>query len=292
MRRALVACLLLILTSSAPAAAASVPPNLIPSLANAQYDKPIPYSDGCNVTPIETNYHHCNYGPSNASIRIALFGDSHAGAWFPALRHATRLRGWRLDLYQRSACPAPDVKTYNAQTAQFDVDCANFRQHALADMRADPPTLVLITDYANAVLYDANDQPIPASERDAEWAAGMVRTFNGLPSSTRILVLADTPLPQPIDVVKCLQAHLHDIASCERPASQWINAAHQRTERVTTRSHGGMFASLNRHVCPGNPCPVIIGRILLFRDDSHMTATFARSLATPMGNLIDASLRT
>jgi hypothetical protein len=43
-------------------------------------------------------------------------------------------------------------------------------------------------------------------------------------------------------------------------------------------------------VCPASPCPVIVGRWLLWRDDKHLTATYARRLAPAMRRWVQAAL--
>ena len=36
-------------------------------------------------------------------------------------------------------------------------------------------------------------------------------------------------------------------------------------------------------LCPGSSCPVVIDRMIVYRDDHHLTATFAASLADVLG---------
>lgn len=287
MFRVVVLAAVLVCCAATPALGSSVPANLTPSLADAVNDLPLPYRDGCAVTVTEHDYHHCNYGPRKATVRIALFGDSHAAQWFPALRRATRRRGWRLDYYQRAACPSADVTIFNLVQQRIDVDCAAYREAALAAMAADPPTVVILTNRADYPLYDANDQPIPAADREAAWDVGLRQTLAELPASTTKIVLADTPLPAPLNVVTCLQANLHNVGACQRRSTEWIREPHLRGERATARSIGALFANLNTKVCPASPCHVIAGNVLIYRDDSHLTATFSATLAIAMGNLLD-----
>jgi hypothetical protein len=45
------------------------------------------------------------------------------------------------------------------------------------------------------------------------------------------------------------------------------------------RLTGATIVDLSDSVCPGDPCPPIIGTTLVYRDHHHLTATFAVSLA-------------
>lgn len=56
-----------------------------------------------------------------------------------------------------------------------------------------------------------------------------------------------------------------------RPA---LNAEAQVSSQV-----GVVMVDPTPWVCPSSPCPVIIGQVLVYRDDQHMTATFAAALA-------------
>ena len=40
-----------------------------------------------------------------------------------------------------------------------------------------------------------------------------------------------------------------------------------------------VLVDINREICPDNLCRAVIGNALVYRDKSHLTATFARTLA-------------
>ncbi len=42
---------------------------------------------------------------------------------------------------------------------------------------------------------------------------------------------------------------------------------------------GATFVDPSDWLCPSEPCPVVIGRVLVYRDGHHMTTPFARALA-------------
>jgi hypothetical protein len=48
---------------------------------------------------------------------------------------------------------------------------------------------------------------------------------------------------------------------------------------------GATFVDPTPWMCVTDPCPAVIGRFLVYRDEHHMTATFARALAS---RLLDA----
>ena len=53
----------------------------------------------------------------------------------------------------------------------------------------------------------------------------------------------------------------------------WLN-----TELTVARSSGVAYVDPERWICPTSPCPAVIGKFLIMRDQSHMSATFAAAL--------------
>ena len=74
----------------------------------------------------------CRVGPARGAERtIALIGDSHATAWYPAFRRAAEQRGWTLYFFGKSACPVVDVEVRRAgTTARYDA-CSRWRENVL-----------------------------------------------------------------------------------------------------------------------------------------------------------------
>jgi hypothetical protein len=42
---------------------------------------------------------------------------------------------------------------------------------------------------------------------------------------------------------------------------------------------------MSNSICPSDPCPVVFNGMIIYRDDHHMTATFAAAIA---GDLLEA----
>jgi hypothetical protein len=75
----------------------------------AAEDKPQVYADGCwNGRPF-SRHKVCSYGPKDAPVTVALYGNSHAGQWFPPILKAAQERGWALDTYLASGCYSVDI---------------------------------------------------------------------------------------------------------------------------------------------------------------------------------------
>jgi hypothetical protein len=103
-----------------------VPTNLTPSLADAETDEPVVFTDGCLDSYLVPTLNSCDFGDtSSSSTSVVLFGDSHAGMWFPAVQNAANTFDWNLFLYTKTTCPpwpspssarCSDGSTPNART--------------------------------------------------------------------------------------------------------------------------------------------------------------------------------
>ena len=257
-------------------------------LYGAARDVPISYQDGCHVGPTEHTFRHCVYGDASSSFSVALFGDSHAEQWLPGLIRAATARHWRVDTLTRSACASADIRSYNKLLGHMDWDCVHFRHHALAWMADHPPDIVLMSNLGLYVPRDPSGQPYPPSEREAQWRAGLARTFDALPSSSRAILLEDTPYPG-VEVPACLKAHRQSIAACVRPRTKVVKSAHAASEKQAADESGAIFANLTDQMCPVDQCPVLLDQIVLYRDHSHISATYSRALAPSLGAILDAA---
>ena len=69
-----------------------------------------------------------------------------------------------------------------------------------------------------------------------------------------------------------------------------FDRGHERAERAGIVEAGGTFISLSAKVCPYDPCPLVVGATLLWRDETHLTARFSRQLAPSIGRLLAQSI--
>ena len=114
------------------------------------------------------------------------------------------------------------------------------------------------------------------------WSAG----------GTRILILRDSPFPgRTLDSVPdCLASHRNH-AACDGTPDDWhsidplVDAAKDLDlPGVTTIDTAQFF-------CTARRCPAVIGTAVVYFDASHMTATYARSIAPFLEADVLAALR-
>ena len=100
------------------------------------------------------------------------------------------------------------------------------------------------------------------------------------------------PIAKPIgDVPDCLSVHLDDAQACAAPAATAINYLGSRAEELAVQQAGGFYVPTAPWVCANGSCPVIAGNLLMYRDDNHLTDTYAKWLEPVVAATLNAALK-
>ena len=209
---------------------------------------------------------------------MKLVGDSHAAQWFPALARASAPDGWGLTSLTKSACPFVDVPVVTGAYRRPFVECDVWRTRILARIRAEQPDLVVVSAstpaYRSLLVAGAVDF-------DRVWAGGLTRMIEQLPAGSRVVVLGDSPQwPRPS--VFCLSGALSDAGGCARSASALTDGALSGVEATAARAAGAQYVPTVPWLCAAT-CPAIVGNVVVYRDEHHVTATFSGLLAPVVG---------
>src|SRR5262249_55559511 len=116
-------------------------------------------------------------------------------------------------------------------------------------------------------------------------------TLAQMPSGTGRLVLGDT-VHLKRDPVACLRQNPDNIQPCDSPRKGSWSYKHDATELAAATAKHATFVSPNRVGCPYDPCPVVMGNLMMWRNSTHLTATFARSLWPTLDAIVGARLST
>ena len=267
-----------------------VPATLEPDLLNAKNDRAITYADRCHTQEnLAPSTKPCLYGDITSNTTVVLFGDSHALSWFPAMNEVAKENKWKLLSLTMSACTPADIPAYNPGTASLMQNCPIWRSASITKIIATHPYLILVTGtsgFATAV----NGKEVAGDTRTAMYVAGMKRTIAQLKTSgAKVVMMSDTPaLAQ--DPLVCLSEHPNSTLACSTPVAQAISNNWIAVETRIASSAAVPLIKPQMWVCPTDPCPVVIGKILTYFDIGHLTATFSQALAGQLKAAIDTAL--
>ena len=251
----------------------TLPADLTPTLASARDDEERLRADGCLAFERVTTPPDCEYGVKGSAITIALVGDSHASHWFPAIEAVALERGWRLLTFVKVSCSFTTLVQRNLALKREYRECTTFNEATVARLNEIKPALTIIVNRRTF-------RPIEENITSALAGAALGEMVARIPGATAILV--DTPDPGR-DVPACLSKHPSDIRACLFTQDAADNREIGIAERVAAKVSGATLIDLTGNICAAWPCSPISESVLIYRDEDHMTETFSRSLAAPLG---------
>jgi hypothetical protein len=192
-----------------------VPRNLDPSLSQASDDKPIIARNGCNLGHAGVRSRPCLYGDRRSHTYVALFGDSHAAAWFPALDLISRERHWRLAVFTKDGCPPAevDIAAWFRRGGPY-TECARWRNNAMAQIAALHPALVVLTTATYLEEPEARPERGVPRKYGSSWLNGWAAVLTFLHRVARATAfIADVPTIQQW-VPSCVSRHMSNVRAC------------------------------------------------------------------------------
>jgi len=219
----------------------------------------------------------CTFGSEDAPRSVVLFGDSHAIQWVDALLEVAKRKSWRLITLLRPGCPASDINPHRQRVAENH--CREWRVHAIEKIVALQPSLIVMASYNGATVKQ--DDYMPDLMTSEEVRDGTEWTVQRLQRATvPIVILRDTPIP-PFNIPACLaRREMNHIESCDFDTSKSLNTAAYEAEREASAGFSRVYlVDLTDSICRGALCPATVHEQPIYRDDNHLTAAFAASLA-------------
>ena len=266
-----------------------VPRSLRPALGKATDDMS-PQRLDCQTWHGDSHITACEFGDRSSDTHIVLAGDSHATVYMTPLRRIAEEQGWRLTTMNKGACPAfPGLFGDNQWEIDKGRSCLRWQERLMARLGKQPVDLVVFAHAPTYRLRQTNGKSVANSQRSGEWRRALVRTAKRLPQETAILALGGTPRNFHGHPVRCLDRNSRNISACvsrRQPEEMRYTDVGLKQAASVTRAR---FDTLFDKICTYDPCPVIQGDVLIFRDSHHLSETFARQLQPSLERiLVDA----
>ncbi len=218
--------------------------------------------------------------------RVLLMGDSLARMWLPAFIAIAHREALTLTVAIHPACPWPDNLDGLSMSPDCEVRRADWYARVIPDVNPD------IVFLANRP-YDApgNDLTVEVSGRLVSTANPIAihaitdattRSLNLLRRPGREIVLLEpTPVPQDpsFDPLLCLAA---GNTNCSFTVSPLTTPLTQLDRNLATIPDVWSL-NLDQLACPRFPiCDPVVNNIIVRRDHTHLTATYARAQTDPL----------
>ena len=219
----------------------------------------------------------CEFG-AEGGMEVVLFGDSHAHQWLGAFMEMAEQRGWHLSVFAKAGCPVADLDPIGDGGRYSEPECIDWRAEAIHLITTEVKPELIIVSSLSTYLTDENEM------RD-KWELSLDKLRElGSP----IAYIKDTPHPTD-DVPTCVSGAFDDWSKCSFPATTRQDLVVQ--DAVTGSDPNLVVIDLTPFLCEGDTCFAVRNGYLLYRDDSHITATAARALRPAIEKaLVDAGV--
>jgi peptidoglycan/LPS O-acetylase OafA/YrhL len=229
------------------------------------------YRLGCDSPPADASVRPCIFGGGGATRTAVLWGDSIGTQWFaPAVQVFTR-PGWRLVVLTKSACPIVAAPVFSSQFGRDFTECARWRADAAAWLREQRPDVLLVGS-SDAYLI-----------APAQWEAGTREVLDAVaPAAGHVFLFAATP-SLPFAAPACLSRRERQgrfgRLDCAAPAIDERAAVRDALARAAAGHRNVALLRFDEAVCPGGRCAAERDGRIVYRDNTHLTAAFAATLA-------------
>jgi peptidoglycan/LPS O-acetylase OafA/YrhL len=208
----------------------------------------------------------CVEGPADG-VQAVLFGDSHAQQWLPVMQVVARENNWQLHQFTKAACPVAALQPRDGRTDPFTKsDCLGWREDSIRAILELKPKYIVIGSLSTYVP--------DYQEFKTAWdeSLNQLRT-----TGAQLIYFRDTPYPNK-NIPECVSGAEDDWSKCDFD----LNNA-PRTEPIVTDQVRGEnldipVLDVNAYLCEATQCRAVRNGTLLYRDDSHLTATAVQAL--------------
>jgi hypothetical protein len=211
----------------------------------------------------------CSMGETeNPDYTIALVGGSHSGHWYPALEEMSERLNLQIDIYNKDGCRFSD----DDFDGLLNESCMEWNEQLLDALMEEPPDLVFTT--ANVSRGDTVPQ-------------GYLKQWEKLEGMTEIFAIRDNPRMAE-DIPTCVEG-ADDLEECSVPRADVLSdlPPWENTEGIPENV---TFADLSDYFCDDETCYPVIGNVLVYRDEHHLSTLYIQTLAPALEEHIIAAL--
>ncbi|GAB3238895.1 acyltransferase family protein [Glycomyces halotolerans] len=238
--------------------------DFIPSTLDAADDRDPALSGECNQSMEGYDVVRCDFAADEAEAErtVVMYGGSKIWHWLPAMEDVAERHRWHLVTFIKNACiiateqPNPDQERYRSCDAWNDAAV-----DAIAELEPD-----LVFTYGSRVGYDAVETFPEYTERYEQLRE----------TGAEVFIVRDTPSPR-FDIPTCVDLHGADAAECAVDRDDYYPDP-EAFERLAV-PEGVHKIDLTDRICGPEVCEPVVGNILVYRDDAHLTNTYAATLA-------------
>lgn len=205
-----------------------------------------------------------------ATKTIVVIGDSHAEQWMGALIPVAEQKNWQVVSLLLGGCEFGSEAVESGRAAA----CRDFNLAAEKYVLDHKPDAVF-TISTDAVPDSPNERVIPGYEES-------VKTFTA--AGIDVVGVRDNPRFKD-NIAACVAKDGADECSFKKSA----NLAPTNPAAGLGKIQGAHMLDLSDRLCVGDRCDAVIGNVLVYLDDNHLSKDYAKSMAPDLAQRLLAA---
>lgn len=254
---------------------------------NPRYDAPPEiYRAGlnCDTGHFGTDIVPCPIGKKDGESLAVLWGDSVGAQWSPTVSGVLAPHDWQILVLTKSACAIIDKTYYYAKVGGAYEVCTEWRKRVIEYISMVEPDIVFV---GSSAFYDFTP---------ADWVDGTAGILHQLATSTERVVLVPGTPTLSFNAPSCLEDPwrfsfrlIDGERECEEARTETISdEVAGYLERAAGAFPNVDVLNLDDLVCPDGLCAAqTVNGVVVFRDEVHVTASFAKSIIPEFGRRMD-----
>ncbi|GAA1142982.1 acyltransferase family protein [Nesterenkonia lutea] len=272
---------------------------LMPSAADVSaQSQNLPYPD-CQAEAEDEEVGECWLGADQAQAdgTIAVFGDSHATMWLTAFDEIAQDNGKRLLVMTRSGC------TPHASTSEDSEDLCGEANLEILERVAEDDDIetVIIAGSQKIGGLSAPEIEVDLPESDLELddtARSMLTPIQfWLEAEKEVVVLGETPRlneesNEEETLPECVALNEDDLSACNddledtRVGPRWLT----ESAEVFEGAEDYHFVPTEDLLCEEDTCYAVLGGAITYRDNSHVSLNFVRSVTPELEDRMEDAI--
>jgi peptidoglycan/LPS O-acetylase OafA/YrhL len=244
---------------------------LLPPLDGLQHDDD--NRAECWARPGSHAFEMCTVGLENGySHRLLAVGDSHNNTLLGVYEEIALAHGWRIDVAGRAACHWTDAPRIQRNTASAQA-CDRWNTAVDTFVAETPLDAILVTNSSRAG-YDIADHREYADAKVEGYLSAWAQRAD---PTTPVVAIRDNPIFGSEALTCVMDAAAVREGRCVMARSDAL--LEDGLADAVLRDAYAHLVDLNGYMCDDDVCHMVVGGVITTRDGSHLTATYARTLA-------------
>jgi peptidoglycan/LPS O-acetylase OafA/YrhL len=251
----------------------ALPKKLITSLDKAAEDRP---TLGCiaeKTDELVKKDPKCITGNKNSDKKIVLLGDSHAHQWVESIDKIAQKYDYRLLSFTKPGCPIEDIKHIDPILKREYTECYSWREDALKQITEMKPEIIISAGIGYAT----------STEQKFDEYIKKLKTI-----SKNVIRIIDNPKPnEEVFIPECLTKNRIEIQICSFQSPNKNDKFDIPNLEIKVGTANGItLINSIEWLCSNEVCPPIIDNIVVYKDNNHISNTYAKYLSPLLGNKI------